>query len=50
MGDSMRRMTGRAARATFKEEIQLHFRGKDCKDNLQLGCMTPNGSENVVTC
>ncbi len=41
-------MTGRAALATFKEDIQQHFRGKDCKDNLQLGCMTPNGSENVV--
>ena len=48
MGDSMRRITGRAALALFKEEIQLRFRGKDYKDNLQLGCMTPNGSEMVV--
>ena len=31
-----------------RRRSSCNFRGKDCKDNLQLGCMTPNGSENVV--
>ena len=48
MGDASRRATGRAALLSNKADIQLRFRGKDNKDNLQLGCMTPNGSENVV--
>jgi hypothetical protein len=48
MGDSARRATGRAALLTLKDDIQLRFRGEDFKDNLQLGCMTPNGSEHVI--
>ena len=48
MGDSARRATGRAALLTYKNDIQLRFRGKDYKDNLQLDCMVPNGSEHVV--
>jgi hypothetical protein len=48
MGDAARRATGRAALLNNKADIQQRFRGKDNKDNLQLGCMTPNGSENIV--
>ena len=28
--------------------LQVRFRGAELKDNLQLGCMTPNGSEHVI--
>jgi hypothetical protein len=48
MGDVARRVTGRAALSSHREAIQLRFRGKDYALNLQLGCMSPNGSENVV--
>ena len=48
MGETVRRITGRAALHAHRADIQLRFRGKDNAANLQLGCMTPNGSETVV--
>ena len=41
IGESARRITGRAALHAHRDDIQLRFCGKDNTGNLQLSCMTP---------
>ncbi len=48
MGSTIRRVAGRAFLQSGREAIQKRFRGPDGCTNLQLGCMTPNGSETVI--
>ena len=48
MGEVARRVTGRAALSSHRDAIQLRFRGTGHALNLQLRCMSPNGSETVV--
>jgi hypothetical protein len=48
MGNVDRRITGRAALHAHKKEIETRFRGVGGCTNLQLGCMTSNGSEAVI--
>ncbi len=48
MGNVVRRITGRAALHAHKLEILQRFCGVGGCTNLQLGCMSSNGSETVI--